>query len=124
MSRILAISIAMGMAICCQMAMAQPGPPSFDGLDTDENGALSKDEVQEFMAQFPRGGPRGGGGQRGEDDRPRGGPRGEPNIDMVFGRWDANADGAVSREEFDNRPRRGRQGRQGGPGGRTGPDGD
>lgn len=78
-------------------AAAQPPggftPPTFDALDTDKNGSLSKPEVAAFFAGRP------------------GGPQGAPNADAVFGRWDANGDGSVSKEEFDSRPR------QGGPGG-------
>lgn len=77
------------------VARAQPpgGGPNFDALDTDKSGALSKEEVAAFFAQFAG---RGGGG----------GP--DPN--QIFGRWDSNGDGSVSREEFDARPRFGRGG--------------
>jgi EF-hand domain pair len=61
-------------------------PPTFDGLDKDKNGSLSKDEVAAFV-----------GGLRGAN--------GPPNADDVFARWDANKDGSVSKEEFANRPR-------------------
>jgi len=68
-------------------------PPTFDGLDKDKDGSLSKDEVAAFAAGIG------------------GGPNGPPNADDIFARWDSNKDGSVSKEEFDNRPRRG------GPGG-------
>jgi hypothetical protein len=72
-------------------ALAQaPGgftPPTFAGLDTDKNGSLSKAEVQAFVATIPAG------------------PNGAPNVDTVFGNWDANKDGSVSQAEFDARPR-------------------
>ena len=93
MRRILVAAVATGVALFGQASLAQPGPPSFDALDTDENGELSKEEVSAMLAR------RQGGGGRGEG-------RG-PSVDMVFGRWDADSSGAISREEFDNRPRRG-----------------
>ncbi|HEU4617969.1 MAG TPA: EF-hand domain-containing protein [Gammaproteobacteria bacterium] len=74
--------------------------PNFDQLDKDKNGSLSKEEVADFFKQFAGRGNGGGG----------------PNADQVFSRWDANGDGSVSKEEFDNRPRRGGQGGQGGQG--------
>jgi hypothetical protein len=74
--------------------------PTFDQLDKDKNGSLSKQEVTEFFAQFAG---RGNGNAQG----------GGPNVDQIFGRWDANSDGNVSKEEFDQRPRRQRGGGQG-----------
>jgi hypothetical protein len=72
-------------------ALAQPPggftPPTFAGLDTDKNGSLSKAEVGVFIATIPAG------------------PQGAPNVDTVFGNWDANKDGSVSQAEFDSRPR-------------------
>jgi Ca2+-binding EF-hand superfamily protein len=75
-------------------------PPSFDQLDKDKNGSLSKQEVTDFFAQLAG---RGNGNAQG----------GGPNVDQIFARWDANGDGNVSKEEFDNRPRRQRNGGQG-----------
>jgi hypothetical protein len=69
-------------------------PPTFDGLDTDKNGSLSQEEVAKFVATIPAGGANG-----------------PPQAATVFGNWDANKDGSVSRQEFDSRPR------PGGPGG-------
>lgn len=63
-------------------------PPTFDGIDKDKNGSLSKQEVAAWVATIPAGGPNG-----------------PPNADDVFGRWDANKDGSVSKQEFDSRPR-------------------
>lgn len=86
-------------------ALAQPPggggftPPTFEGLDADKNGSLSQEEVAKFFAGRV-GGPGGGGG---------------PNVADIFGRWDANKDGSVSKAEFDARPRQG-----GGPGGPPG----
>ena len=79
-------------------AWAQPPagftPPTFDGLDKDKNGSLSKEEVAAWAKTIT------------------GGPNGPPNPDEIFARWDANKDGKVSKEEFDSRPRGG-----GAPGG-------
>jgi hypothetical protein len=72
-------------------------PPTFDGIDTDKNGSLSQAEVGVWVATIPAGGPNG-----------------PPNAATVFGNWDANKDGSVSRQEFDSRPR------PGGPGGPPG----
>ncbi len=73
-------------------AVAQPPgggftPPTFDGLDTDKNGSLSQAEVAVWVKTIPAG------------------PQGAPSAADVFGRWDANKDGSVSRQEFDSRPR-------------------
>jgi hypothetical protein len=77
-------------------------PPTFDGIDKDKSGSLSQAEVGEWVKTIPGGGPNG-----------------PPNAADVFGRWDANKDGSVSKAEFDSRPRGGGggPGRGGGPGG-------
>jgi len=84
--------IACTFAAAAGAALAQaPGgftPPTFDGLDTDKNGSLSQAEVATFVATIPAGGPNGA-----------------PQAATVFGNWDANKDGSVSRAEFDARPR-------------------
>jgi hypothetical protein len=89
------------------VATAQPGPPSFEQIDKDKNGALSPGELTEFFNERRAGGgqPPGPGG---------GGPPGGRPFDpaQIFGRWDSNGDGSVSKAEFDARPRQG-----GGPGG-------
>jgi len=86
-------------------AWAQPPagftPPTFDGLDKDKNGSLSKAEVEAWVKSLP--------------ENPNGPPR---NADDIFARWDTNKDGKVSKEEFDARPRGG-----GGGGGGGGPPG-
>jgi len=83
---------AVALASAAGWALAQaPGaftPPTFDGLDTDKNGSLSQEEVARFVATIPAGGPNPA-----------------PNAADVFGRWDTNKDGSVSRQEFDVRPR-------------------
>jgi Ca2+-binding EF-hand superfamily protein len=66
-------------------AWGQQQQLSFEYLDTDSNGSLSKEEVAAFATRIPR----------------------RPNPDEVFARWDTNKDGQVSKEEFDGRPRGG-----------------
>jgi hypothetical protein len=85
----------LGLLLVAGAAGAQaPGggftPPTFAGIDTDKNGSLSKAEVGVWVATIPAGGPNG-----------------PPNVDTVFGNWDANKDGSVSQAEFDARPRPG-----------------
>ena len=95
--------IAFAFATIAASALAQaPGggaftPPTFDGLDTDKNGSLSQDEVSKWVTTTGRG-----------------------NAGEVFGRWDANKDGSVSKAEFDARPRPQGPG-GGGPPGAGGP---
>ena len=80
--------IAPVLVLLAGVAAAQaPAPPTFDGLDKDKSGGLSKDEVAAFFK-----------------DRPAG-PNGPVDAAAVFGRWDANTDGTVSKQEFDARPR-------------------
>jgi hypothetical protein len=88
--------VALGLALIAAAGAAggqPPGggggftPPTFDGIDTDKNGSLSQAEVGVWVATIP------------------GGPNGPPNAATVFGNWDANKDGSVSRAEFDARPR-------------------
>jgi hypothetical protein len=85
-------AIGFALVTAAGWALAQPPagftPPTFDGLDTDKNGSLSQAEVGIFVATIPAGGPNG-----------------PPNAATVFGNWDANKDGSVSRQEFDSRPR-------------------
>jgi hypothetical protein len=82
----------LGLLLVTGAAVAQGGftPPTFDGLDKDKNGSLSQEEVAAFVATIPAGGPNG-----------------PPNAATVFGNWDANKDGSVSKAEFDARPRPG-----------------
>jgi hypothetical protein len=89
------IAVGVWLLVGAGLAGAQPPagggggftPPTFDGLDTDKSGSLSKQEVGAFFAGRPAG------------------PQGAVNVDDVFGRWDADKNGSVSKQEFDNRPR-------------------
>jgi len=85
----IAVSSALVLILSAPAAWAQQfTPPTFDGLNTDGNDSLSKEEVATWVATIPAG------------------PGGEPaSADEVFGRWDANSDGSVSKGEFDSRPR-------------------
>jgi hypothetical protein len=81
------LASALVLALGAQVASAQFTPPTWDGLNTDKNDSLSKEEVATWVATIPAG------------------PNGAISADEVFGRWDANKDGSVSKEEFDTRPR-------------------
>jgi hypothetical protein len=99
-----ALVLAPVLALAAGVAMAQGGgggftPPTFDGLDKDKNGSLSQAEVAEWAKGI------------------QGGPNGPPDAAQIFGRWDADKNGSVSKEEFDNRPRGGGGGGGGRPGG-------
>ena len=80
-----------------RLAGAQPAPPSFDAIDKNKDGVLTKDEVVAFFDARRAAG--GGGGGAGA-----GGP---PDPSQIFARWDANGDGKVTKAEFDARPRPG-----------------
>jgi hypothetical protein len=86
--RTLSLLGALTLVVGTQAIGQQFTPPTFDGIDKDKNGSLSKQEVAAWVATIPAGGPNG-----------------PPNADDVFGRWDANKDGSVSKPEFDSRPR-------------------
>ncbi len=121
---------ALGVVLCAPsgmlLAQQRPGPPSFDSLDTNHDGVLSKDEVQAMFDRFAnRGGGRRGGFGGGENDGGgQGGgqaarPRRDP--DEIFKSWDKDGNGSISREEFDARPRFGGRGGRGPGGGGPGP---
>ncbi|HEY7671036.1 MAG TPA: hypothetical protein VIC71_02380 [Gammaproteobacteria bacterium] len=89
----ISLASALALALGAQLASAQQfTPPTWDGLNTDKNDSLSKEEVAAWVATLGAG------------------PNGAVSADEVFGRWDANKDGSVSKQEFDTRPRP-----QGGP---------
>jgi hypothetical protein len=105
--RVLLLTAAATLVLCTRLASAQPGPPSFDQIDKDKNGSLSKEEVAASFTErrAAAGGPPRGAGAGGP---PGGGP---PDPAQIFARWDTNGDGKVTKAEFDARPRPG-----GGPG--------
>ena len=99
------VTLLLGARLAC----AQPAPLSFDAIDKNKDGVLTKDEVVAFFeARRAAGGGAGAGG-------PPGGGGGPPDPAQVFARWDTNGDGKVTKAEFDARPR------PGGPGGGQGP---
>ena len=61
---------------------------TFESLDTDGDGSVSKEE---FLANFK---------PPGRNGNP------PPDPEMVFSRIDADGNGEISAEEFENRPRR------------------
>ncbi|HVS24312.1 MAG TPA: EF-hand domain-containing protein [Gammaproteobacteria bacterium] len=83
LSFVSALTLLIGTAVWAQGFT----PPTFDGIDKDKNGKLSKEEVAAWVKTIPAG------------------PNGPVNADELFARWDANKDGSVSKEEFENRPR-------------------
>ena len=95
--RALLAASAAALLLAVRFVGAQPGPPSFEQIDKDKNGSLSKEEVAAFIAERRAAAPRGGQGPPGG-----GGP---PDASQIFGRWDANGDGKVTKAEFDARPR-------------------
>jgi len=102
----LALTSLFTVLVATQVVLAQPpAPPSFDSLDSDKSGSLSKDEFAAFFSATPRDGRRGAGnGNRGGTDGPPGGAGSPPNPSDIFARLDSNGDGSVSKEEFNNRP--------------------
>ncbi len=67
------------------------GAITFESLDTDGDGIVTKEE---FTANFK---------PPGRNGNP------PPDPAMVFGRIDADGNGEISAEEYENRPRRGQQ---------------
>ena len=81
--------------IATSAAFAQQGgggePITFESLDADGDGVITKEEFTEnFNPPGRNGNP-------------------PPDPEMVFGRWDADGNGEISAEEYENRPRRGQQ---------------
>ncbi len=102
------ITVGATLVFISRLASAQPGPPSFDQIDKDKNGSLSKEEVVAFFNERRAG---GGGPPRGPGAGGPPGGGGPPDPAQIFARWDTNHDGKVTKAEFDARPRPG-----GGPG--------
>ena len=96
--------VAFAAMTFAQGSVAQPERPSFDTLDIDGSGALSRDEIQESISQFARRRPadRDGDGETRTPDP----ERAAAMIDRIFATLDADGDGSVSRDEFDARPAR------------------
>lgn len=116
-------SVGAALAFFGGQATAQRGGQlSFEQLDTNHDGNLSKAEVEAMFAHRMGRGDRPDQGQdRGDRSGPEAGAGGmrrqRPDPDQIFARWDTNHDGVVSKEEFDARPRMGRGMRRGGPSG-------
>jgi len=79
--------------IATSAAFAQQGGGAitFESLDTDGDGIVTKEE---FIANFK---------PPGRNGNP------PPDPEVVFTRIDADGNGEISAEEFENRPRRGQQ---------------
>ena len=120
------ITLALSAAVCLgltSIAAAQPpggagGGPNFDAFDENKDGSVSKEELTAFFTRMRTNAPAGAGGAGGPGagGPGAGGPGGGMfNPDTLFERWDANKDGSISKQEFDERPRMGPPG-AGGPG--------
>lgn len=66
------------------------GAITFESLDSDGDGKITKEEFTENFNPPARNGRT-------------------PDPAMVFGRWDADGDGEITAEEYENRPRRQQQ---------------
>ena len=83
MKKIIIAPIALMLALAAQFALAQGmAAMTFAGLDTDSDGAIS---AEELAAAPPVA-------------------NGFIEADALMTAWDADGNGSVSEEEFDNRP--------------------
>jgi Ca2+-binding EF-hand superfamily protein len=76
---------ALVMIAIAPLAWGQQQRLTFEYLDTDKNGSLSKEEVAAFAGRVPS----------------------KPKPEELFARWDTDKDGTVSKQEFEARPRSG-----------------
>lgn len=79
------LSRAAALALIASSPFARGQQLTFEYIDTDGSGLLSKEEVAAIAVRFP----------------------GRPDPEDVFARWDANEDGQVTKQEFESRPRGG-----------------
>ena len=90
MTKIIFAASALFILLAVSPAIAQQGGGgriTFESLDADSNGIVTKEE---FMANF---------NPPARDGR-------TPDPERAFGRIDADGNGEISAEEFENRPRR------------------
>ena len=97
-------AIAIAAVACAQSSFAQPERPSFEALDIDDSGTLSKEELQESMSRMA--GWRAANREREDETRVPDPERAAAMLDRFFATLDSDGDGSVSREEFELRPSR------------------
>jgi len=85
------ITLVATSAAFAQQGGGGGGAITFESLDTDGDGVITKEE---FIANF---------------NPPARNGNSPPDPETVFGRWDADGDGEITDEEYENRPRRGQQ---------------
>jgi hypothetical protein len=83
------ITLVAASAALAQQGGGGGGAITFESLDADGDGVVTKEE---FTANFNPPGRNGGS---------------PPDPEMVFTRWDADGNGEITAEEYENRPRRG-----------------
>jgi hypothetical protein len=93
-----ALAVAAGLVAlqaCAQNTAVPPPPggaPTFDAVDTNHDGTISKTEFQAFVAHAPVGGPHGPGGPGRHFVRQM--------MPMDIKTLDTDGDGKISLEEF------------------------